>query len=116
MRKPVTLRTTHCRHDSTHCFSPLPFFQNRQADGAIDRQNRDDREQPSRAELKPAAFAFGRFGFGRLGFHRRIIPDRGQPEQGILADGRGQLDSWRTRQFFTNDRPCIQLAGIRVVS
>jgi hypothetical protein len=37
---------------------------------------REDQERPQ-AELKRAAFA--------IGFHRRIIPDCGQPEQGILS-------------------------------
>jgi hypothetical protein len=53
-----------------------------------------------------------------------IIPERRQPEQEIQsrgdsellpAAGRGRVDSWRTHQSYMNDRPCIQLAGIRVV-
>ena len=43
--------------------------------------------QCPQAELKPAAFAFRQVGIERLGFHRRIIPDRGQREQEILAAG-----------------------------
>jgi hypothetical protein len=45
----------------------------------------------AQAELKPAAFAFW------LGFHCRIIPDRGQLEQGILAAGRGRVAAIGTR-------------------
>ena len=42
----------------------------------------EDHQRPQ-AELKPAAFAFGRLSLGRLGLHHRIIPDRGLPEQEI---------------------------------
>jgi hypothetical protein len=42
-------------------------------------------QRDPQAELEPGAFAFRRLGGGRLGLHARIIPDRGQPEQGNVA-------------------------------
>ena len=48
-------------------------------------QQRDSNHQRLKAELKPAVFAIRRLGFDRLGVHGRIIPGRGQPEQGIGA-------------------------------
>jgi hypothetical protein len=60
----------------------LPFSENRQTDGALNRSDRDGHEQRPQAELKAAAFPFRRVGFGRLGLHGRIIHGRGKPEQG----------------------------------
>ena len=53
--------------------------------GAWNRDNRREDEQRPQAELKPAAFSLRRLDFGRLSLHGRIVPERGQPEQGILG-------------------------------
>ena len=60
---------------------------------ARDGRDRDDDHHRPQAELKPAAFAFGRIGSWRLGFHRRIIRDRGQQEQEILIAAAGRDES-----------------------
>ena len=78
-------------------FLGLPVSKDRQANSAVQCQDRHDHEQRAQAELKPAAFAFRRIGFGQLAWHGRIIPDRGQPEQGILGlVGRGSRDPGRS--------------------
>jgi hypothetical protein len=61
----------------------LPFSENRQTDGALNRCDRDAHEQRPQTELKPAAFAHWRGGNGRLGWHGRIISDRGKAGQGF---------------------------------
>ena len=52
-----------------------------------DTEQGDNHAQRPQAELEAAAFAFRRLGFGRLSLHGRIIPDRGQPEQGCREAG-----------------------------
>src|SRR5437763_302898 len=68
------------------CFHRLPLFalplDLLPKPSRADRANQRDNHQRPHAELIPAAFTFRRISIGRLGFHRRIIPDRGQPEQG----------------------------------
>jgi hypothetical protein len=60
----------------------LPFQQHRQADSALNRHDRNHGQQCPQAVLKPATFS-----------HSRIIPDRVQPEQGILG-GADEPKDW----------------------
>jgi hypothetical protein len=48
-------------------------------------QQRDHDHQRPQAELKPAAFSLRRVSFGLVGLHGRIIPEREEPEQGIVT-------------------------------
>jgi hypothetical protein len=51
----MALRVAHCCQNSAYPIEPLPIFQRRQADGALNRNDGHDGEQRPQAELEAAA-------------------------------------------------------------